>query len=309
MEIRFLGHSCFELTEGDTRVLIDPFLTGNPKAAVERRRGRPHAHLPDARPRRPLRRHRWTSPSARAPRCVAIASSRTSWARPASRTWPTRTSAARSSSTGGWVRLTPAWHTSTTPERHGQHARRPRDQPRRQDRLPPRRHGALLRPAAGRPSATTIDVALMCIGGHYTMDRHDAVTAAELVGATHGDPLPLRHVPADRDRRRGVQGGRRGDDVVEGRRSWSRARASRARARLAPMLTGVGPQRLVARAALEPDRAVLPVVGDRRRRPAAAQRRRPVVPWCTRWPQIHETPPSGVDDRPRDYRVSMASRS
>ena len=34
MEIRFLGHACFELTEGDTRVLIDPFLTGNPKAAV-----------------------------------------------------------------------------------------------------------------------------------------------------------------------------------------------------------------------------------------------------------------------------------
>ena len=28
-----------------------------------------------------------------------------------------------------------------------------------------------------------IDVALMCIGGHYTMDRHDAVEAAELVGA------------------------------------------------------------------------------------------------------------------------------
>jgi L-ascorbate metabolism protein UlaG (beta-lactamase superfamily) len=34
VEIRFLGHSCFELTEGDTRVLVDPFLTGNPKAAV-----------------------------------------------------------------------------------------------------------------------------------------------------------------------------------------------------------------------------------------------------------------------------------
>ena len=34
MEIRFLGQSCFELVEGDTRVLIDPFLTGNPKAAV-----------------------------------------------------------------------------------------------------------------------------------------------------------------------------------------------------------------------------------------------------------------------------------
>src|SRR5258708_2893996 len=34
MEIRFLGHACFELTDGDTIVLIDPFLTGNPKAAI-----------------------------------------------------------------------------------------------------------------------------------------------------------------------------------------------------------------------------------------------------------------------------------
>jgi L-ascorbate metabolism protein UlaG (beta-lactamase superfamily) len=35
VDIRFLGHACFELTEGDTRVLIDPFLTGNPKAAAK----------------------------------------------------------------------------------------------------------------------------------------------------------------------------------------------------------------------------------------------------------------------------------
>ena len=35
MDIRFLGHACFELSEGDTRVLVDPFLSGNPKAAVE----------------------------------------------------------------------------------------------------------------------------------------------------------------------------------------------------------------------------------------------------------------------------------
>ena len=35
MDIRFLGHACFELSDGDTRVLVDPFLTGNPKAAVE----------------------------------------------------------------------------------------------------------------------------------------------------------------------------------------------------------------------------------------------------------------------------------
>jgi len=34
MEVRFLGHACFSLSDGDTTVLIDPFLTGNPKAAA-----------------------------------------------------------------------------------------------------------------------------------------------------------------------------------------------------------------------------------------------------------------------------------
>ncbi len=35
MEIRFLGHAAFALSEGETTVLIDPFLTGNPKAAAK----------------------------------------------------------------------------------------------------------------------------------------------------------------------------------------------------------------------------------------------------------------------------------
>ena len=34
MEIRFLGHAAFALTHEGTTVLIDPFLTGNPKAAI-----------------------------------------------------------------------------------------------------------------------------------------------------------------------------------------------------------------------------------------------------------------------------------
>src|ERR671922_1587161 len=34
MEVRFLGHACFELADGDSTVLIDPFLSGNPKAAI-----------------------------------------------------------------------------------------------------------------------------------------------------------------------------------------------------------------------------------------------------------------------------------
>src|SRR5579863_471854 len=34
MEIRFLGHASFELAHDGVTVLIDPWLTGNPKAAV-----------------------------------------------------------------------------------------------------------------------------------------------------------------------------------------------------------------------------------------------------------------------------------
>ena len=41
-----------------------------------------------------------------------------------------------------------------------------------------------------------IDYALMCIGGHYTMDRHDAVDAAELVGAKTVIPCHYNTFPA-----------------------------------------------------------------------------------------------------------------
>src|ERR1700733_10199313 len=34
MEIKYYGHATFELADGDTTVLIDPFLTGNPKASI-----------------------------------------------------------------------------------------------------------------------------------------------------------------------------------------------------------------------------------------------------------------------------------
>jgi len=43
--------------------------------------------------------------------------------------------------------------------------------------------------------AGEIDLALICIGGHYTMDRFDAVEAAKADRRARGDPLPLRHVP------------------------------------------------------------------------------------------------------------------
>jgi L-ascorbate metabolism protein UlaG (beta-lactamase superfamily) len=95
----------------------------------------------------------------------------------------------------GWVKLTPAWHTSTTPNGTvnipagllinigGKLVYHLGDTALFSD----------LKLVAGR--GDPIDVALMCIGGHYTMDRIDAVTAAEFVGATtvipcHYDTFP-----------------------------------------------------------------------------------------------------------------------
>ena len=103
----------------------------------------------------------------------------------------------------GWVKLVPAWHTAVSPtgtahtpaglliHYGGQLIYHLGDT------------GAVQRPAADRAAAATRStLALVPIGGHYTMDRFDAVTAVEFDRPAQVDPVPLRHVPADRDRRR-----------------------------------------------------------------------------------------------------------
>ena len=124
VDIRFLGHAAVELKSGDTTVLVDPFLTGNPKAAVEAVRARADPHPAHPRPRRPLRRH-----------------GRDRQAHRRARSWRSPSSPARSASEGvenvfdpnlggtvtfdwGWVKLVPAWHTVDDAQRHG-HTRRP----------------------------------------------------------------------------------------------------------------------------------------------------------------------------------------
>jgi L-ascorbate metabolism protein UlaG (beta-lactamase superfamily) len=193
MDVRFLGHAAFTLSEGDTTVLIDPFLSGNPKAAVS-------ADEVDATTILLTHGH-----ADHIGDTVAIAK-RTSA--------PVVAIVELANEIGeedvqvfdpnlggtvkfdwGWVKLVPAWHTSTTPK------------------------GTVNTPAglvinfAGKTiyhlgdtclfsdlqlvarRGDPIDVALMCIGGHYTMDRWDAVVAADLVGARtvipcHYDTFP-----------------------------------------------------------------------------------------------------------------------
>jgi L-ascorbate metabolism protein UlaG (beta-lactamase superfamily) len=193
MEIRFLGHAAFELTDGDTTVLIDPFLTGNPKAAVAAEDLNPSAillthghgdHLGDT--------------AAIAKRSGAEVVAIVEIANELSGEGVGNVHDPNLGGTvefdWGWARLVPAWHTSTTPKGTAN--------------VP----AGLVVSFAGKivyhlgdtalfsdlqlvGRRDPVDVALMCIGGHYTMDRHDAVEAARLVGAAkvipcHYDTFP-----------------------------------------------------------------------------------------------------------------------
>jgi L-ascorbate metabolism protein UlaG (beta-lactamase superfamily) len=190
VDIRFLGHACFEISEGDTRVLIDPFLTGNPKAAVEASDVDPtHIFLTHGH------QDHYGDVEDIAKRTNAQVVAIVEIANELGEAGIDNVSDPNLGGTvkfdWGWVKLVPAWHTSTTPK------------------------GTVNTPAGlligiggkviyhlgdtalfsdlklvahrGDP----IDVALLCIGGHYTMDRLDAVVAAEFVEA--GTVIPCHY--------------------------------------------------------------------------------------------------------------------
>jgi L-ascorbate metabolism protein UlaG (beta-lactamase superfamily) len=182
VDIRFLGHACFELTEGDTRVLMDPFLTGNPKAAVEASEVNPtHIFLTHGHG------DHYGDIEDIAKRTGAQVVAIVEIARELEGAGVENVS---DPNLGGtiefddvWVRLVPAWHTSTTPKGT---ANTPAGMVvglggKTVYHLGDTSLFSDLRLVSEREP---IDVALMCIGGHYTMDRHDAAAAAGLVRAT-----------------------------------------------------------------------------------------------------------------------------
>jgi L-ascorbate metabolism protein UlaG (beta-lactamase superfamily) len=183
VQITFLGHACFLLEDGDTRVLIDPFLTGNPKAATSADELDPthilltHGHA-----------DHYGDVIGIAKRTGAPVLAIVELAGEISRELGDDHQVLDPNLGGtvtfdwGWVKLVQAWHTSTTP------------------------NGTVNTPAGlvvhlngktvyhlgdtalfsdleliGR-RGDQIDVAIVPIGGHYTMDRIDAVTAVEFVG-------------------------------------------------------------------------------------------------------------------------------
>ncbi len=201
MEIRFHGQSCFELSAGETTVLVDPFLKpNNPKAVASAEDLNPthiaisHGHVDHMADAVPVAKRTGAH-------CIAIVEL-ANWLQGQG------VEAVSDPNLGGtvefdwgYVSLVPAWHTNTIPG---------------SDEAPySAEHGTPIGVAAGlviKIGETTvyhagdtclfsdmkliaersdIDVALLPIGGHYTMDRRDAVVAAGFVGA--GTVIPMHY--------------------------------------------------------------------------------------------------------------------
>ena len=183
MKIEFIGHATFQLTDGEARILVDPFLAPhNPVAKLG---------ADDVEPTHILLTHGHQDHLADAvavakrtgAHCIAI-TELAGWLGDQGVERTTNPNLGGTVETEwGSVKLVPAWHTNTTPD------------------------GTAIGSPAGliiRLGGKTIyhlgdtalfgdlkrigerhspDLALVPIGGHFTMDRDDAAYACGLVGA------------------------------------------------------------------------------------------------------------------------------
>jgi L-ascorbate metabolism protein UlaG (beta-lactamase superfamily) len=180
MNIRFLGHATFELEHEGTTVLIDPWLTGNPKAAVAADALTPDAillthghedHIADVEgiAKRTGAPVATTVEIASELQGKGVDAQGRGYGGTAEFDW-------------GWARFVPAWHTGITPDGT---VSVPMGIVIGFGDLVVYHLGdtALFSDLALPGRRTPIDVAIVPIGGHFTMDRIDAVTAVEFVGA------------------------------------------------------------------------------------------------------------------------------
>jgi L-ascorbate metabolism protein UlaG (beta-lactamase superfamily) len=196
MEIRFHGQSTFEISEGDARVLTDPFLEHSPVATVGPGDIDPtdilvtHGHADHIADVVPIASRTGAS-------VAAIVEQAGEFAGALGEDHPVHDPNLGGSIEypWGWAKWVQALHTSTSPS------------------------GTVSVPAGivinigGRTiyhlgdtslfsdlalvgRRTPIDIALVCIGGHYTMDRHDAVEAVKLIGAQTIIPCHYNTFPA-----------------------------------------------------------------------------------------------------------------
>ena len=191
MEIRFLGHAAFEITDGDARILIDPFLApDNPAAAVG---------ADEVEPTHILLTHGHSDHTAHAvavakrtgAKCVAIVEIAQWLSEQGVEDVEDPNLGGTIELEWGWVKLVPAFHTSTLPDGRAIGISAGLVLGIGQTTVYHLGDTALFGDLRLIAERTPVDVALIPIGGHYTMDQHDAVTAAELIDA--GTVIPMHY--------------------------------------------------------------------------------------------------------------------
>ena len=196
MDIRFIGHATFELADDSSRLLIDPFLApNNPVAGVS---------AEDVDPTHILITHGHGDHVADAvavatrtgAHCVALVELANWLGEQGIENTSDPNLGGTIEFDWGWVKLVQAFHTGTLP-----------------DGTVVGGQAGLVVNIAGTTvyhlgdtslfgdlrliaESTPVDVALIPIGGHYTMDRRDAAVAAELIGAGTVIPMHYNTFPA-----------------------------------------------------------------------------------------------------------------
>jgi L-ascorbate metabolism protein UlaG (beta-lactamase superfamily) len=189
LDIHYLGHACFELVDGSSRVLIDPFLSGNPKAAAKPGELEPtqilltHGHVDHVLDAAEIAKRTGAQ-------CVALTETAGWLGEQGVENVADPNLGGTVEFDWGWVKLVQAFHSSVTADGTATYA------------------SGLVINIGGKTvyhlgdtclfgdlrliaQRTPVDIALIPIGGHYTMDRHDAVVAADLIGA--GTVIPCHY--------------------------------------------------------------------------------------------------------------------
>jgi L-ascorbate metabolism protein UlaG (beta-lactamase superfamily) len=206
MEIKFHGQSCFELSDGEVTLLVDPFLKPNNPAAVTTGEEVEPTHLAVTHGHADHIADAVGVATRTGAECVAIVEVANWLEEQGVEKVHDPNLGGTVSFDWGSIKLVPAWHTSTIPGSEE----------------------APFSPVPGIVTGTPagfvisiggktiyhagdtclfgdmkligerhpIDLALLPIGGHYTMDRHDAVAAAEFLGARTVIPMHYDTFPA-----------------------------------------------------------------------------------------------------------------
>jgi L-ascorbate metabolism protein UlaG (beta-lactamase superfamily) len=206
MEIKFHGQSCFELSDGDTTVLVDPFLKPNNPVAVHTAEEANATHIALSHGHADHVADAVGVAQRTGAECVAIVELAHWLEAQGLENVKDPNFGGTVEYDWGYISLVPAWHTNTIPGSG--------EDPFSAET------GVVVGPAAGlviKIGETTvyhagdtclfsdmkliaersdIDVFLVPIGGHYTMDRRDAVVACQFVGAKTVIPMHYDTFPA-----------------------------------------------------------------------------------------------------------------